>query len=260
MFPFTAATINLRGGADRWLARRHLFVGQIVDLQPDIVAIQEVNLAFGQGYWLVRQVNIRLTGNSRHPYRLVLARNAGMSQFFSGVGIMTRLPIIYHDALPLGYAGQVALRANVELPAGAANTRRQSLDFVSVQLFPGTADREARVTQAMNLVGWINEKRRVPLQIICGDFNEPPAGASVTLMRQSYRSAYACVHQRDPIATYPTNFLQPQPVAARCLDYVFISSAVYRVTEASFFGDKPAAEDDTLYPSDHVGLLVGLEV
>ncbi len=260
MFPFTAATFNLRGGAERWLARRHLFVGQIVDLQPDIVALQEVNLAFGQGNWLVRQVNIRLTGDSRRPYRLVLGRNAGLRHYLSGVGIMTRLPIIYHDTLALGFAGQTALRANVELPAGAADTRRQSLDFVSVQLFPGLAGGEARVAQAMNLVGWINEKRRVPLQVISGDFNESPTGGAVTLMRQSYRSAYACVHQRDPIATYPTNFLQPQPVTARCLDYVFVSPAVYRVTEATFFCDKPAAEDDTLFPSDHVGLLVGLEV
>lgn len=260
MFPFTAVTFNLRGGAERWLARRHLFVGQIVDVQPDIVALQEVRLSFGQGAWLVRQVNIRLTGDSRRPYRLVLARNMGARRFVSGVGIMTRLPIIYHDSLPLGYSGQVALRANVELPAGAADTRRQSLDFVTVQLVPGPAGREARMAQAMNLVGWINEKRRVPLQVICGDYNDSPAGAAVSLMRQSYRSAYACVHRRDPIATYPTNFLQPQPVEAECLDYVFISPAVYRVTKASFFCDKPAAEDDTLYPSDHVGLLIGLEV
>ncbi len=260
MFPFTAATFNLRGGAERWLARRHLLVGQIVDLQPDIIALQELKLSFGQGSWLARQANIRLTGDARHPYRLVTARNAELSHALSGVGIMTRLPIIYHDSLALGYSRQVAVRANVELPAGAADTRRQSLDFVSVQLCPGPAGREARVTQAMNLVGWINEKRRVPLQIICGDFNESPTGAAVTLMRQSYRSAYACVHQRDPIATFPTNFLQPQPVATACLDYVFVSPAVYRVTKASFFCDKPAAEDDTLFPSDHVGLLVGLEV
>jgi len=35
---------------------------------------------------------------------------------------------------------------------------------------------------------------------------------------------------------------------------------VYRVTGASIFLDKPAPDDETLYPSDHVGLLIGLEV
>jgi endonuclease/exonuclease/phosphatase family metal-dependent hydrolase len=260
MYTFSAATINLRAGAERWLARRHLLVGQIVDTTPDIIAFQEIRLSFGQGHWLARQANIRLTGDARHPYRLVLARRTGLHRFTEAVGVMTRLPIIYHDSLPLGVDDQVALRVNVELPAGAAGTRRQSLDFVSVQLHHGDSGREARVEQAMNLVGWINEKRRVPLQVIAGDFAEPPGGEAVAFMRQSYRSALAEVNRRDPLATFPTNLLQPQPVPAICLDYVFVSPAVYRVTRAEIFCDRAAADDDTLYPSDHVGLLVSLEV
>ncbi len=173
---------------------------------------------------------------------------------------MTRLPIIYRDSLDLGYDGRVALRANVELPAGAAGTRRQSLDFVSVQLYPETAGAEVRAAQALNLVSWINEKKRVPLQVIAGDFNEVPQGVAIQFMRQSYRSAYAEARLRDPVATYPSNLVQPQPVKSQCLDYVFLSTSVYRVTSASIFADKPGIGDDTLYPSEHVGILVGLEV
>jgi hypothetical protein len=47
---------------------------------------------------------------------------------------------------------------------------------------------------------------------------------------------------------------------ASCLDYVFVSKAVYKVKGASIFFDKAAAEDESLYSSDHVGLLVELEV
>lgn len=260
MFSFKAATINLRGRSRRWLARRHLLVGQLVDDLPDIVAFQEISLLIGQINWLARQVNIRLTGDSRHPYRVIHERHAHLRHTFQAVGIMTRLPVIYHDALSLEFAGHIALRANVELPAGAAGTRRQSLDFVSVQLDPRPDGREVRLEQAMNLVGWINEKRRVPLQVIAGDFGEAPNGPAVTFLRQSYRSAYAEARGRDPLATYPTSLVQPQPMPAVCLDYVFISPAVYRVTAAGIFGDKAAADDDTLYPSEHVGLLVGLEV
>ncbi len=260
MYGFTAATINLRGRSRRWLARRHLLVGQLVDASPDIVALQEISLSIGQGAWLVRQVNIRLTGDSRRPYRLIQTRHSRLRHFFKAVGIMTHLPIIYHDSLSLGYDSQVALRANIELPAGAAGSRRQSLDFVSVHLHHGAGGGETRLEQAMNLVGWLNEKRRVPLQVIAGDFNEPPDGQAAVFMRQSYRSVYAEAHGRDPLATYPTNLLQPQPVLAECLDYVFISPAVYRVTTAAIFADKPAVDDDKLYPSDHVGLMVGLEV
>jgi endonuclease/exonuclease/phosphatase family metal-dependent hydrolase len=260
MFGFTAVTINLRGRTNRWLARRHLVVGQLLDQLPDLVALQEIDLSIGQAGWLVRQVNIRISGDGRRPYRLVQARRSGLRNWFKGVGILTRLPIIYHDSRELGADGRVAIRANLELPAGAAGTRRQSLDFVSVQLHHGVGAVEARVEQAMTLVGWINEKRRVPLQVICGDFNETPDGPSIAFMRQSYRSAYAEAWGRDPLATYPTNLIQPQPAGSQCLDYVFLSSAVYRVTKASIFGDRSAPDDDTLYPSEHVGLLIGLEV
>ncbi len=260
MFAFKAATLNLRGRSRRWLARRHLLVGQLVDDLPDIIAFQEVSLLIGQINWLARQVNIRLTGDSRRPYRVIHVRHDRLRHTFQAVGIMTRLPVIYHDALSLEFAGHVALRANIELPAGAAGTRRQSLDFVSVQLEPRPDGREVRLEQVMSLVGWINEKRRVPLQVIAGDFGEAPNGAAVGILRQSYRSAYAEAWGRDPLATYPTNLVQPQPVAAACRDYVFLSPAVYRVTAAEIFGDKAAADDDTLYPSEHVGLLVGLEV
>jgi len=260
MYGFTAVTLNLRGRTNRWLARRHLLVGQLLDQLPDIVALQEVDLSIGQGSWLTRQVNIRISGDGRRPYRIVQARRSGLRHWAEGMGIMTRLPVIYHDAKELGADGRIALRANLELPAGAAGSQRQSLDFVSVQLHHGASAFEARAEQAMNLVGWINEKKRVPLQVICGDFNEAPQGVAITFMRQSYRSAFAEVHGRDPLATYPSNLVQPQPVASHCLDYVFLSPTVYRVTKAAIFGNKSAPDDDTLYPSEHVGLLIGLEV
>ena len=260
MFSFTTATINLHYRHDRWLARRHLLVGQLMDAQPHIVALQEVSLAVGQAGWLARQINIRLTGDSHGPYHVVQARRTTARHSLEGVGVLSRLPIIYHDVLPLGFEGRVALRVNVELPAGAAGSRRQSLDFVSVHLHHEAADREARLEQAMALVGWLNDRRRVPLQVVAGDFNETPDGSAIAFMRQSYRSAYAEVRGRDPLATFPTNLVKPPQEWAGCLDYVFVSPAVYRVTGASIFLDKPSPDDDTLYPSDHVGLLIGLEV
>lgn len=260
MYEFSAATINLRGRTNRWLARRHLLVGQLVDAQPDIVALQEIALSIGQGVWLTRQTNFRLTGDSRRPYRIFQSRYTQLDRLFEGVGIMTRLPVIYYDSISLGYGGQVAIRANIELPAGAAGSRRQSLDFVSVRLHHGEGGGQIRLEQAMGLIGKLNEKRRVPLQVIAGSFNDSPGGQAITFMRQSYRSVYAEAHGRDPLATYPTNLAQPQPIPAACLDYVFASPTVYGVTSASVFADKASVDDDKLYSSDHVGLIVRLEV
>lgn len=260
MFRFTAATINLRNRADRWLRRRHLLVGQLVDTIPDLIALQEISLSIGQGSWITRQTNIRLTGDARRPYRLIQARRSRASHYFEAVGVMTRLPVHYHDVLSLGYEGRVALRVNVALPAQATGTRQPSLDFVSTHLHYVTEDRDARLEQVMSLVGWLNEQRRVSLQVIAGDFNETPDGPAIQFMRQSYRSAYAEANGRDPLATFPTNLVRPPYPLAACLDYVFVSPSVYHVPSAKIVFDKPAADDDTLYPSDHVGLMVHLEV
>lgn len=260
MFTFSAATINLCGRAARWSKRRHVLVGQLVDARPDIIALQEINLATGQGDWLARQVNIRLTGDARKPYRIIQARRTNARNLFEAVGVMTRLPVIYHEVLGLGLAGQVALRMNVELPAGVAGAQRQSLDFVTVRLHNGAVEHEARLDQAMNLIGWLNEKRRVPLQIIAGDFVDPPHFPAITFIKQSYRSAYEEVKGSEALATYPTEMVDSSGAVAVCCDYVFVSPAVYKVKGASIFFDKAAAEDETLFASNHVGLLVGLEV
>jgi endonuclease/exonuclease/phosphatase family metal-dependent hydrolase len=260
MFTFTAATINLCGRAARWSKRRHVLVGQLVDARPDLIALQEINAATSQGGWLARQVNIRLTGDARRPYRIIQARRTNPRNIFEAVGVMTRLPVIYHEVLSLGIAGQVALRLNVELPAGVAGAQRQSLDFVSVRLHDGPVEHEARLDQTMNLIGWLNERRRVPLQVIAGDFSDPPHFPALTFIKQSYRSAYEEVKGSEPLATFPTRLVASPGAVAACCDYVFVSPAVYKVKGASIFFDKAATEDEALFASDHVGLLVGLEV
>jgi endonuclease/exonuclease/phosphatase family metal-dependent hydrolase len=256
MYRFTVATINLHGRMPHWSARRHLLVGQLVDAQPTVVALQGIGPWGGQDSWVARQVNIRLTGDGKQPYRALYTRPSKWHRSGNGAAVLTRLPILYHESIFLAYDG-AALRANLELPAGAAGTRRQSFDFVSVHLFAGPAGGEARLRQAMELVGRLAENRRVPLQVLAGDFGESPEGQAAVFLRQTYRSAYGEVRGRDPLATYPT---QPGLPIGECLDYVFLSPAVNRTVTAAIFGDKTAAEDNTLYASDHVGLMVELEV
>lgn len=259
MFPITVATINLRNRADRWLARRRLMVAELLQTTPDLISLQEISLTIGQGRWLANQVNVRLTGKSGGPYRIIQARRPELSHWGEAVGVLTRLPVLYHDALPLSY-GRVALRVNIELPPERTNGRFQSLDFVAVHLHHEDRGDDVRLEQVMQLTGWLNDRRRVPLQVIAGDFNEVPGGPAIRLIKQSYRSAYAEVVGREPLATFPTCLPQPLLDWSGCLDYVFVSPAVYTIAAASLFCTEHAAEDDTLYPSDHVGLLVRLEV
>ncbi|HEX6383620.1 MAG TPA: endonuclease/exonuclease/phosphatase family protein [Anaerolineae bacterium] len=263
MTQITVATINLRNRADRWRERRHLLVAQLVDATPDLVSLQEIYFPIAQGRWLRNQINIRLSGHSKRPYRLIQKRKRHLVHgYFEGIGILSKRPVLYHDFISLGYGGRLALRASVELPS------RQTMDFVAVHLHHVAHDREARQEQVMALMGWLNSHRPVPLQVVAGDFNEVPDGPAIQHMKQGFRSAYEEVRGREPLATYPTALVMPRPPHdgspgegwAGCLDYIFVSPAVKRVVAASLFCDKPALGDDTLYPSDHVGLIATLEI
>ena len=251
----TVATINLRNRADRWLKRRHLLVAQIVDTAPDLISLQEISMPIGQGRWLRNQINVRLSGSSRRPYRLIQRRKHHLTYgYYEGIGVLTKLPVLYSDSLPLGYGGRVALRVNVELPS------RQTVDFVVVHLHHIAHDRQARLEQVMKLTGWLNSRQRTLHQIIAGDFNEVPTGLAIEQMRQGYRSAFTEVHGYEPLATFPTALVQPLSDWSGCLDYIFLSPAVGAVRAARIFCDEPDESDDTLYPSDHVGLLAEIEM
>lgn len=248
------ATINLHGRSDRWLRRRPFLVAQLLEAHPDLIGLQELDFSIRQGIWLRKQLNMRLSGNEKEPYQLVQSRSRRLLRRVStGVGVLSRLPVLYHESLPLGEGGWVALRVHVELPS------HKTMDFVSVRLLDVPYEQEARLEQAMRLVGWLHSYKRVPIQVIAGDFNEGPQGLAMAYFKQSFRSAYEVRRAYEPPATFPTA-LRRDVLPARCLDYILISTAVQRVIDARIICNEHAPEDNTLYPSDHVGLLSLLEV
>ena len=250
----TVATINLHKRADRWNERRHLLIEQIVEAAPDLVSLQEIHLPIRQGKWICKEINHRLTGLQKEPYRLIQKRyQHPLNGVLEAVGVLSRLPVLYHVGIGLGQGGRVALRVHVELPS------HQTMDFVATQLHQVSFEKEAREEQAMKLMGWLHSHKRVPIQVVAGDLNETPDGPAIAYIKQSFRSAYAQCYGREPLATYPTHLVGGESPAA-CLDYIFYSAAVHRVIDAALFCTTADREDDTLYPSDHVGLVATLEV
>lgn len=255
MSDLTVATLNLRNRADRWSERRHLVVAQLVDASPDLISLQELSFTVGQGRWLRNQVNSRLSGSSRGPYRLVQKRKRHfVNGYHEGIGVLSKLPITYHDVLPLGYGGRLALRISVEL------AWRQRIDFVAVHLHHVSFERQAREEQVVKLCGWLQSQRRVPVQIVAGDFNETPDGPAILAMKRSFRSAYASMHGHEPLATFPTALGAHTDGWSGCLDYIFLSSAAGEIRSASLFCDSPSEDDDSLFPSDHVGVIATIAV
>ncbi|MDX1664186.1 MAG: endonuclease/exonuclease/phosphatase family protein [Candidatus Promineifilaceae bacterium] len=250
----TVATLNLHGRQHRWSQRRHLVVTELVKSAPDLVSLQEIARLGGAGRWLQQQINYRLAAAGERPYRLVQERRQHwLHGTFESTGILSRLPLISHDSFALGPGDRAAVRANIALPSGL------TLDFVATHFRPGAHERQAREEQALALIGWLGETGHAPFQIIAGDFNETPDGPAIRRMKQVFRSAYEAVYDREPLATFPTALVVSEDGWSGCLDYIFVSSAV-RVREADLFCRRHGPDDDTLYPSDHVGVLAGLDV
>jgi endonuclease/exonuclease/phosphatase family metal-dependent hydrolase len=248
----TVATINLHDREDRWLERRRLLVSQLMGSDADLISLQEINMTNRQATWLCKQVNVRLSGSDQTPYQLVQKRH--WRSLSNGIGVLSRLPVLYSESVNLGIGGRTALRVHVELPS------HQTMDFVTVQLHQVPYEREARQDQALKLMSWLHGHKRVPIQVVAGDMQETPDGLAVRHIKQSFRSTFESIYGREPLATYPTALLKQAADLGLCHDYIFVSTAVHKVLNVKLFCDEPASDDNTLYPSSHVGLLATLQV
>lgn len=249
----TVATINVHNRRDRWRKRRHVLIGELLNTTPDLIALQEISFSIGQGRWIRNQLNARLPEEKR-PYRLIQKRRQHpIHGYREGIGILTNYPVLYHDYLNLGQNGRIALRVNIELPG------QKTIDFVCTHLHAPRQHAEIREQQAMNIIGWLSGNRPVPRKIIAGDFNEIPTGLAIRYMKQAYHSAYQSKHGHEPLATYPTALTSSDGWSG-CLDYIFLSPALRHIPAAKIFCNQPADDDPSLYPSDHVGLLITLDV
>ncbi len=66
----------------------------------------------------------------------------------------------------------------------------------------------------------------------------------------------------DPAVTWPSGLQAPAMDTdgdPGCLDYVWVRGTV-RVASARLVFDRPATDDPTLYPSDHLGISAQLEI
>jgi len=237
------ATLNLRNTADRWAARRHLLVRQLVDLAPDVLAVQELRMFPAQGRWIVERVR-RCSGGALE-YRVHRRGKAGVARLWEGIGVLSRLPVVATAWLDLGADGRVAQRVTVRTPAGGL------FDVYDVHL--AQRGEERRLAQARRVLDWI--ERRPPLPaVLLGDLNARPGSPTVELLGERLRSAYAAVHGREPDRTVPTAPRRGPAGAGAVLDYVFVNELV-DVYDARIVFDEVDAGDPTVVASDHLGIV-----
>ena len=241
------ATLNILNLADRWAERLPLLLADMAALQPDVLALQEVVFVMQQ------DPLIGAAGEGR--YRPVRGW-AGRPEY--GNSLLVREPLAPRnvDRLDLGW-DRAAHRLILDLPAG------RSLAVVATHLHHMTADEATRDEQAACLVAWLDAAPSTGATVVLGDFNaEPDEPTCMRMAGAGFRSAYAEANGSDPPVTWPSGLQAPAMDTdgpPRCLDYIWIRGDV-RATEARLAFDRPAVDDPTLYPSDHLGISAQLDI
>lgn len=239
------ATLNLRNIADRWPERIPLLLADMAALQPDLIGLQECVFAVGQD---------RLLGAAGEGHYESRRGWAGRPEY--GNAVLGKAPLVLGagERLDLGRT-RSALRVPVSLPSGAR------LDFVVTHLHHLVPDEALREEQAIQITEWLRPDD-VPL-VVVGDFNAEPVEATYRVMLEAgFRSAAVEANGEEPAVTWPSGIQAPgMDVDGEpgCLDYIWLRGEIAAESCRLAF-DRPAADDPTLYPSDHFGLRARLRV
>ncbi len=244
------ATLNLFNKVGRWAERLPLVVEQLIELQPDVIALQEVDLIVDQGMALCRLVNATLRDSPR--YRIYHMGRPGRAAHVQALAVMSRLPVEAHEGLDYLANEGVAQRLRVRLEGGEA------LEFYNTHLYFPPEAIDERLAQAKTLLSWVDTWREAKTVVVAGDFNAYPGEPTLDLMKGRFASAYETVHGAEPDKTWPTpvNTFDPSPPG--CLDYIFVAGG--EVQEASLAFYRPHPLDQDLFPSDHLGVVATLNV
>lgn len=254
----TVATLNLRKGEARWGERAPLLMEQLVELRPDIIGFQEVDLRLDQGNWLCRRFNDLIWEPGAPEYRIHHMASPRERVALEALAIMTHLPVLAHEGLDYLFRNRVAHRLRVDvngLPLDFYNTHLHHEQVVGAS--------EIRQEQVDKLLSWIRQRSRGVPRVVVGDFNAFPTTRPIAVMKKRFRSAYEATHGHEPPNTVWTPLRTAEvgwrPSVGMVVDYIFVSDGL-QVRDACVAFDRTSLEDPTLCASDHFGLAATLEI
>jgi endonuclease/exonuclease/phosphatase family metal-dependent hydrolase len=245
---FRIATLNLARNEKRWEQRRDLIVQQLAEIKPDVFSLNEIWLPLKTGRWLHERARTELGVN----YTLAEQPRAASADHPEAEGLLTRFPLIASSHRFFSLRDTVTLVARLEIEG-------RFLDVYVTHLYPSRREESERVGQVHELLTWVKERKDVEYRIVCGDCNATPEMESMTLMAEEFRPT-----QSKPTAFTPLRDLDGEPTHPdwqrfdRCIDFIWISESL-NIRASGLCFNRPAENDPTLWPSDHVGVWADLD-
>jgi endonuclease/exonuclease/phosphatase family metal-dependent hydrolase len=269
---FSLVTINILNDLSLWSKRRYVLVDQLAELNPDIIALQEVSLKgkSSNAHWIAQELNSRKNENE-DLYNIYLSPKTGKKENIEGIAILCRFPVKRHETIDLLTQNRVAQLLEFRLNGDL-------LMVVNGHFFWEPGESQERKVQIELLLDWLDtQPAEIPV-MVAGDFNGSPDSPTIELMRNYFDSAHRAVHGEEPEYTCPSplpistrvkirSFLnwkfgkcpKPDPVWRGTLDYVFVDPRLH-TEECRVVLDKPEENSNNLYPSDHFGIYARIKV
>jgi len=256
-------TINILSDLALWQDRRALLFKGLADLQADLIALQEVNIPANTHLWLAGKLGLE------HVY---LTPKSGEDGKKEGIAILSRHPFEEKAYLDLCTQNRVAQYVKVNLEG-------KSLLFANGHLYWQPGESNERLHQVKLLLEWLDAESGNLPTIVCGDFNSTPDTQSIQRIQERFVSAYAQFNGKEPDYTAPTPLPRSKLSLLRTLlryihkirlselslnwrgtlDYIFINERLH-VHDCRVVLDRPASDQNRIYPSDHFGLYAELQI
>lgn len=259
--PLRLISLNMLNDRRDWLPRAGLLAQGLSELQPDVVALQEVRWDPSPALWLAERLG---------DFTAVLCPGTGHRYRREGLAILSRWPVRDHERLVFGRQGRVAQRLIVD-------RHDTSWLICNVHLHWNPFSDRVRRRQVEHLLAWLPAGQPT---VLCGDLNALPQWPSVSALRRRFVWAQDLPNGAEPAPTFPTPLWRGSGLRQRLrrlalwamgglladgcpwqgvLDYVFVDPVV-RVIDCRTVLDQPAADNPRLFPSDHRGLCADLAV
>jgi len=241
-------TLNMEQDHKRWEMRRELIVEQLVELRPDVFAMNEVCVPLQTARWLQDVLKERLD----LEYALVQQTKSNGEAEADGEALLTRFPLIETGNLDYRARDMVALVARISVEDAP-------LDVYVTHLYRSIGEDSLRLYQVQQLQAWMDRRADVTARIVCGDFNATLDKPSAALMATRYRPTQSAPTAFTPLADSDGAVSHPDWARMdRCIDYIWVSRDLHIVKSGVCF-DKASQSDSSLWPSDHAGVWADLE-
>jgi endonuclease/exonuclease/phosphatase family metal-dependent hydrolase len=241
------ATLNTAQNHKCWELRRELLGGQLAELNPDILALNEIHVPAQTGRWLQRFAAAR-TGIK---YTLVQQSKVGEDSRTEAEGLLTRFPVSETGSLDYRSHNCVAQVARFEIGG-------RLLDVYVTHLIAARVEDSARQHQVRQLLEWVRSRDDAHFSVVCGDFNAAPDQLSIRLMLDAFRPTQTQATAFTPLREPGGSPTHPEwERFDRCIDFIWATEGI-DIEASGLCFNTPAPDDPALWPSDHVGVWADL--